>query len=142
VLADDDPKLSPLWIGRRAPFHAFQTALGCLAGAYDLRDTRSNDPMTRVSICVDDWHGQPITTARRFPVAAFDDLLFAVQQIRDRRIEENQRHGWTAQANADRRSAVRDHWKARGTDMNHFRAQLRDMYAEAARLTDQPHPND
>lgn len=138
MYADDDPRLSPLWTGRRAPFQAFQVAIGGLAGAYDIRDTRSNDPMTRVSISVDDWHGQPITAARRFPVAAFDDLLFAVQQIRDRRRQENQQSGWIDQVNADRRSAVRDRWEARGADMDQFRAQLRDRYAEAARRTDQP----
>jgi len=138
VLSDDDPGLSPLWTGRRAPFHAFHEALGGLAGAYDVRDTRSDDPMTRVSISIDDWHGQPIVAGRRFPVAAFDDLVFAVQQLRDLRRQENEQSGWIDQVNADRRSAVRDHWEARGTDMDAFRAQLRERYAEAARLTDQP----
>lgn len=136
--ADDDPRLSPLWIGRRAPFHAFQEALGGLAGAYDLRDTRSDDPTTRVSLSVDDWHGTPIVAARRFPVAAFDDLLFAVQQLRTQRFQENRAFGWIDQANADRRAAVLDRWEARGADMDAVRAELRERYTEAARLTDQP----
>jgi hypothetical protein len=138
MLADNDPMLSPLWIGRRAPFHAFQDAIGGLAGAYDLRDTRSTDPMTRVSLSVDDWHGQPIVAARRFPVAAFDDLLFAVQQLRNHRFEENQRYGWRDQTDADRRAAALDRWKARGADMDQVRAELRQRYTDAARLTDQP----
>ncbi|MFJ1536395.1 hypothetical protein ACIOFV_50330 [Streptomyces mirabilis] len=137
MLADDDPRLSPLWIGRRAPFHAFQNALGGLAGAYDVRDTRSSDPMTRVSISVDDWHGQPIVAAHRFPVAAFDDLLFAVQQLRNQQFAENRRSGWLDQVDADRRVAVRDRWEARGTDMDQFRAELRERFTEAARLTEQ-----
>lgn len=135
---DDDPRFSTLWTARRAPFLAFQEALAGLAGAYDLRNTRSNDPMTRVSLSVDDWHGTPIVAARRFPVAAFDDLLFAVQQLRAQRFEENRRNGWTDQANADRRAAALDRWKARGADMDQVRAELRDRYAEAARLTEQP----
>lgn len=138
MLADDDASLSPLWTGRRAPFHAFQEALGGLAGAYDIRDTRSNDPMTRVSLSVDDWHGRPIVTARRFPVAAFDDLLFAVQQLRTQRFEDNRRFGWRDQVDAERRAAVRDRWQARGTDMNDFRAGLRERFTEAARRTEQP----
>jgi hypothetical protein len=138
MYADDDPRLSPLWIGRRAPFQAFQAAIGGLAGAYDIRDIRSDDPMTRVSVSVDDWHGQPIVAARRFPVAAFDDLLFAVQQVRDRRRDENQQSGWIDQINAERRAAVRDRWEARGTDMDEFRSGLRERFTEAARLTEQP----
>lgn len=136
--ADDDPRLSPLWIGRRAPFEAFQWAIFCLARAYDIRDDRSTDPMSRVSISIDDWHGQRITGAQRFPVAAFDDLLFAVQQLRDQRFEENRRYGWIDQANADRRVAVLDHWEAKGADMDAVRAELRERYTEAARLTTQP----
>jgi hypothetical protein len=133
VFADDNPKLSPLWAGRRTPFVAFQTALGGLAGAYDLRDGRSDDPTSRISIPVVDWHGQPIVPARRIPVAAFDDLLFAVQQLRDRQFDENQRFGWTGQVTADRRAAVLDSWAARGADMDAFRAELRAQFAEAAR---------
>ncbi|MDT0608834.1 hypothetical protein [Streptomyces lancefieldiae] len=133
MFADDNPRLSPLWTGRRAPFVAFQTVLGGLAGAYDLRDGRSDDPMSRISLSVDDWDGHPIVAARRIPVAAFDDILFAVQQLRDRQFEENQRHGWTGQLNADRRAAARDRWAARGTDMNDFRARLRAEYETAAR---------
>lgn len=140
MFADGDPRLSPLWIGRRAPFHAFQEAIGGLAGAYDIRDTRSDDPMTRISLSVDDWHGTPIVTARRFPVAAFDDLLLAVQQLRTQRFEENQRYGWRDQANADRRAAVLDRLEARGKDMDAVRADLRQRYTEAARLTEQPPP--
>lgn len=136
--ADDDPRLSPLWIGRRAPFHAFQAAIAGLAGSYDVREARSEDRMSRVSISVDDWHGQPIVVARRFPVAAFDDVLFAIQQLRNLRRTENQQSGWIDQINADRRAAVRDSWAARGTDMNQFRAELRERYTEAARLTEQP----
>lgn len=136
--ADDDPRLSPLWIGRRGPFEAFQWALFGLAGAYDIRDPRSEDPMSRVAISIDDWHGTPITAARRFPVAAFDDLLFAVQQLRAQRFEENRRYGWLDQANADRRVAVLDRWEARGEDMDAVRAELRERYTEAARLTTQP----
>lgn len=138
MLADDDPQLSPMWTGRRAPFHAFQNALGALAGAYDIRDTRSTDPMTRISISVDDWYGQPITTARRIPVAAFDDLLFAVQQLRNQRLEENRQSGWLDQANADRRAAALDRWQARGADMNAVRAGIRNWYAAAAHRTEQP----
>ncbi|QLJ06710.1 hypothetical protein HZZ00_37400 (plasmid) [Streptomyces sp. NEAU-sy36] len=146
MLADDDPQLSPLWTGRRAPFQAFQNALSSLAGAYDLRDTRSNDPMTRICISVDDWHGQPIVSARRIPVAAFDDLLFAVQQLRNQRFEDNRRSGWLDQANADRRAANLERWKARGADMTTIRAALRAQYTAAAHRTEQPagnpaHPN-
>lgn len=133
MFADDNPQLSPLWIGRRAPFVAFQTAVGGLAGAYDLRDGRSDDPTSRVSLSVDDWHGRPIVPARLFPAAAFDDLLFAVQQLRDRRFAENQRFGWTGQVTADRRAAVLDSWAARGADMDQVRAELRAQFAEAAR---------
>ena len=133
MFADDNPQLSPLWAGRRAPFLAFQTALGGLAGAYDLRDGRSDDPTSRISLSVDDWHGQPIVAARRIPVAAFDDLLFAVQQLRDRRRDENFRFGWTGQVTADRRAAVLDIWAARGADMDAFRAELRAQFAESAR---------
>jgi hypothetical protein len=138
VLADNDPRLSPLWVGRRAPFYAFQEALRGLAGAYDIRDTRSTDPMTRVSLSVDDWHGQPIVGARRFPVAAFDDLLFAVQQVRAARIAENRQTGWCDQIEADRRAARLSVWQARGADMDQVRAELREQYTAAARLTDQP----
>jgi len=138
VFVDDDPRYSSLWIGRRAPFHAFQEALGGLAGAYDIRDTRSDDPMTRVSLSVDDWHGTPIVTARRFPVAAFDDLLFAVQQLRNQRFADNRQCGWRDQADADRRAAVLDRWEARGADMDAVRAELRERYTEAARCTHQP----
>ncbi|CAM5392817.1 hypothetical protein STENM36S_06353 [Streptomyces tendae] len=134
MFADDNPALSPLWSGRRAPFVAFQTALGGLAGAYDLRDGRSTDPTSRVSLSVDDWHGWPIVAARRIPVAAFDDLLFAVQQLRDRRFDENRRCGWTGQVNADRRAAARDRWLARGTDPDAFRAGLQAEYEASARL--------
>lgn len=130
----DDPRLSPMWAGRRAPFGAFQTVIGQLAGAYDLRDGRSSDPMSRVSLSVDDWHGCPIVPARRFPVAAFDDLLLAVQQLRDRRLAENRQSGWIAQVNAERRAAARDRWQTRGTDMGEFQAGLRDRLAESARL--------
>lgn len=136
---DDDPRLSPLWVGRRAPFHAFQNAIGNLAGAYDLRDGRSDEPLTRISLSVDDCHGHPIVAARLLPVAAFDDLLFAVQQLRDQRFADNRRFGWTDQANADRRAAAAHRWQARGTDMDAFRAELRDRYAQAARRTAQPH---
>lgn len=138
MLADNDPRLSPLWAGRRAPFHAFQEALGGLAGAYDVRDTRSNDPMTRISLSVDDWHGQPIVAARRFPVAAFDDLLFAVQQLRNARFADNRSTGWRDQVDADRRAERLHVWHARGADMDQVRAELRARYAAAARLTDQP----
>lgn len=130
----DDPRLSPLWAGRRDRFAEFQTALGGLAGAYDLRDGRSEDPMSRISLSADDWHGCPIVPARRFPVAAFDDLLLAVQLLRDRRFAENRQSGWTAQVDAERRAAVRDSWAARGADMNAFRAGLRDDLAKSARL--------
>jgi hypothetical protein len=133
VFADDNPQLSPLWIGRRTPFLAFQTALGGLAGAYDLRDGRSDDPTSRISLPVVDWHGQPIVAARRIPVAAFDDLLFAVQLLRDRRFDENRRSGWTGQVTADRRAAVLDSWAARGADMDQVRAELRAEFAESAR---------
>jgi len=133
VLADD-PHLSTLWAGRRARFAEFQTAIGGLAGAYDLCDGRSDDPMSRISLSVDDWHGCPIVAARRFPVTAFDDLLLAVQQLRDRRRAENRQSGWTAQVDAERRAAVRDSWAARGADMNAFQASLRDDLAESARL--------
>jgi hypothetical protein len=133
VFADDNPQLSPLWAGRRDPFLAFQTALGGLAGAYDLRDGRSDDPTSRISLSVDDWHGTPIVAARRIPVAAFDDLLFAVQQLRDRRFDENLRCGWTGQVTADRRAAAWDSWQARGTDRDAFRAELRAQFAESAR---------
>lgn len=136
MLADDNPGLSPLWANRRDPFHAFQTAIGELAGAFDLRDGRSSDPMSRVSLSVDDWHGCPIVPARRFPVAAFDDLLLAVQLLRSRRLAENQRAGWIAQVNAERRAAASPKWQARGADMDEFRAGLRDRLAEAARLHD------
>ncbi|MBL3664493.1 hypothetical protein JL475_00335 [Streptomyces sp. M2CJ-2] len=138
MLADDDPRLSPLWIGRRKPFYDLQWAIGGIAGAYDIRDGRSDDPMTRVSLSVDDWYGRPITSTRRFPVAAFDDVLFAVQQLRDRRFAENRRFGWIDQVDADRRAAVLDRWQARGADMDEVRAELRERYEEAARLTDQP----
>lgn len=136
--ADDDPRLSRLWIGRRKPFQDFQDAIRGLGMAYDLRHDRSDDPMTRVSISVDDWHGRAIIPAMRFPVDAFDDLLFAVQQLRDQRFAENRRFGWLDQANADRRVAVLDHWEARGADMDAVRAELRERYTEAARLTTQP----
>lgn len=130
----DDPRLSPMWAGRRGPFRDFQDALGGLAGAYDLRDGRSDDLMSRVSLSVDDWHGCPIVAARRFPVAAFDDLLLAVQQLRDRHFAENRASGWTAQVDAERRAARWECWQARGTDMDAFRAGLRDGLAESARL--------
>ncbi|MGQ4397896.1 hypothetical protein ACN6K5_000898 [Streptomyces violaceoruber] len=138
MIADDDPRLSPLWVGRRDPFHAFHDALALFAGAYDLRDGRSTDPMSRVTVTVSDWHGQDIVGGRRIPLAAFEDLLFAVQQLRDLRVSENQQSGWTDQVIADRRSAVADHWQASGTDMGDFRASLRDRYEKAARLTSQP----
>lgn len=138
TIRDDDPRLSPLWAGRRAPFHAFQDALGGLAGAYDLRTGRSTDPLTRISLSVDDWHGHPIVAARLFPAAAFDDLLFAVQQLRRERLADNERSGWTDQANADRRAAAAPRWQARGTDMDAFRSDLRHRYTEAAHRTVQP----
>jgi hypothetical protein len=134
VFADDDPALSPLWAGRRRPFDEFQSALGGLAGAYDLRDGRSSDPASRISVSVDDWYGRPIVPARRIPVAAFDDLLCAVQQLRARQFAENRRSGWTGQATADRRAAARERWLARGADPDEFRERLRTEYAEAARL--------
>ncbi|WP_432021226.1 hypothetical protein [Streptomyces sp. 1222.5] len=126
--------LSPLWAGRRDPFHAFQTAISELAGAYDLRNGRSTDPTSRVSLSVDDWHGCPIVPARRFPVDAFDDLLLAVQLLRTQRHAENQHLGWTAQVTADRRAAAAPRWQARGADMDAFRASLRAGFAESARL--------
>jgi hypothetical protein len=134
VLADEDPRLSPLWAGRRNHFQALQDALTVLAGSYDIRDGRSDDPMSRVSISVDDWHGCPIVPARRFPVAAFDDLLLAVQLLATRHRAENQASGWTGQVDAERRAAVRDRWQARGADMGAFRAALRAEFAESARL--------
>ncbi|MFJ2961198.1 hypothetical protein ACIPIC_02675 [Streptomyces collinus] len=129
----DDPRLSPLWAGRRAQFAAFQDALTVLAGAYDLRDGRSDDLMSRVSLSTDDWHGQPIVPARRFPVAAFDDVLLAVQLLAARHRAENRASGWTAQVDAERRAAVWECWEARGTDRDAFRAGLRDDLAESAR---------
>jgi hypothetical protein len=134
VLADDHPRLSPLWAGRRAPFQALQDALSVLAGSYDIRDGRSTDPMSRVSVSVDDWQGQPIVPARRFPVAAFDDLLLAVQLLAARHRAENVALGWVGQVDAERRAAVRDRWAARGADMDAFRAALRAEFAESARL--------
>ncbi|QIJ61427.1 hypothetical protein [Streptomyces sp. JB150] len=134
MLADDDPRLSPLWRGRRGPFREFQAALAGLAGAYDLRDGRSSDPASRISVSIDDWYGQPIVEARRIPVTAFDDLLCAVQQLRARQFSENRRSGWTGQATADRRAAARERWLARGADPDEFRQRLRAEYAEAARL--------
>jgi hypothetical protein len=133
MLADDNPKLSPLWAGRRAQFQALQDALSVLAGSYDMRDGRSDDPMSRVSISVDDWHGQPIVPARRFPVVAFDDLLLAVQLLAARHRAENVALGWVGQVDAERRAAVRDRWQARGADMDAFRAALRAEFAESAR---------
>ncbi|GGV91663.1 hypothetical protein [Streptomyces massasporeus] len=130
----DDPRLSPLWAGRRAPFQQFQDALGGLAGAYDLRDGRSDDPTSRVSLSTDDWHGCPIVPARRFPVSAFDDLLLAVQLLAARQRAENRASGWTAQVDAERRAARWECWQARGTDPDTFRAGLRDGLAESARL--------
>ncbi|KPC70893.1 hypothetical protein ADL27_53270 [Streptomyces sp. NRRL F-6602] len=138
MYADNDPRFSPLWEGRRDPFQTFQNTMRELGAAYDLRDGRSSDPLSRVSLSVDDWNGHPIVSAVRFPVAAFDDVLFAVQQLRSLRRTENRRRGWIDQADADRRAAVRERWEARGADMAAFRAELRSQYAEAARLTDQP----
>jgi hypothetical protein len=136
MFADDDHRLSLLWAGRRQPFLDFQVALASLAGAYDLRDGRSSDRMSRVSISVDDWDGQPIVPARRFPVAAFDDVLFAVQQTAARRQAETRALGWTDLVNTERRAAARDRWQARGADMDMFRASLREGFATAARLHD------
>jgi hypothetical protein len=131
---DDDPRLSPLWRGRRAPFAAFQAALRGVAGAYDLRDGRSDDPMSRIAVSIDDWYGQRIVPARRIPVTAFDDLLHSVQQLRGRQFAENRRSGWTIQAQTDCWAANREQLLARGDDPDEFRQRLRTEYAEAARL--------
>jgi hypothetical protein len=138
MFADDDPHYSPLWQGHRAPFHAFQEAVFALAGAYDLREARTDDPASRIRISVDDVHGTPIVPSRTLPVAAFDDVLFAVQQLRNRRHEENRASGWTDQVNADRRAARWERWEARGADMADFRAGLRERFARAAHCTEQP----
>lgn len=138
VIADDDPRLSPLWVGRRAPFHAFRTALGYFTGAYDIRDGVSRDPMDQVVVSVNDFYDQPIVVPSLIAVSAFDDLLLAVQQLSSRHRAQNDQSGWMVQCNADRRMAVRDRWQAKGTDMDAFRADLRGRYEEAARLADQP----
>jgi hypothetical protein len=138
MFGDDDPNYSPLWEGRRTPFHDFQIALGGIAGAYDLRNGRSNDPMSRIVISVDDWHGQRIVPVRRIPVDVFDDVLFAVQQLRDRRFRENRFTGWRDQAEADRKAASARLRNNRSADLDAFRAELRQQYAEAAQNSPQP----
>lgn len=138
MLPDDDPRLSPHWIGRRAPFNAFQTAIGHFTGAYDIRDGLSDDPMSRIELSLNDWYGQPITVPRLISVAAFDDLLLTVQQLSSRHQADLHSTGWMLQCNADRRMAVRDRWAAKGTDMAAFRAKLREDYAESARRNPQP----
>lgn len=129
-------ELSPQWSGQRRPFRLFQRAITRLAHAYDIRDGK-NEPRIRIS--VDDINGKPITATYSLPVAAFDDLLLAVQELADRSSEENRAAGWCHEDWADADISRMDKRAAAGKDLDEMQAKARDNYAAAARLATQPH---
>ncbi|MEV6165767.1 hypothetical protein AB0L71_28410 [Streptomyces sp. NPDC052052] len=133
---ENDPRISDLWRGQRTPILQLWATFRTIGAQYFIRHGRQH----AIQIRFYDVNGQPIVLEEALiPESAFDDLLLALRDLRDRRIKENEQQGWLDQYRADRDiKSMHSGGVVSRKDPDKAKAAIRAGYAEAARRAIQP----